>query len=602
MFVSQNNIRNFAIVAHIDHGKSTLADRLLEKTETIEKRDMEEQILDSNPIERERGITIKLAPVRMEYKTQDSHYILNLIDTPGHVDFHYEVSRALAACEGILLVVDAAQGIQAQTLAHMQQVVARNLPVIPILNKIDLPQADPSGVKKSLSDVFGFTDDEFIEISAKQGLNIDRVLDAIVSRVPPPKGHPDDTLRALVFSSMYDSHRGIIVFVRIVDGSLTYNPVPDFKLRFMATKSDFHPLEFGYFKPGMKPVQALQTGDVGYIATGLKDARLARIGDTITLGNKSDTVMSLPGYKEPKPMVFLGVFPMESNNFVALREALEKLNLSDSAFTFEATSSKALGNGFHCGFLGLLHAEIILERLDREFGIDAISTTPSVEYRVTLTNDKEEIIQRAERLPDPTMIKEIQEPIMMVTIFAPRAYVGAIMQLAEEKRGTLHDMTFKESQAQFSYTMPLSEMVIDFFDRLKGATEGFGSLDYEFFTYQPVSAVKLSILVNHEEVDALASIVVEEKAEYIGRIIVTKLKDEIPRQQFTIPIQAALGGKIIARDDVKAFRKDVIQKLYGGDRTRKDKLLDKQKKGKKKMKMVGNVEIPQSAFLAVLQR
>ncbi len=628
--MSQSHIRNFAIVAHIDHGKSTLADRLLETTGTVEKRDMEAQLLDSNPIERERGITIKLAPVRMEYikisndqflisnefqkleisnsklDISGSKYILNLIDTPGHVDFSYEVSRSLAACEGILLVVDATQGIQAQTLAHMQQVRARNLPVIPIINKVDLPQADIPACKKALHDVFKFQDAEFIEISAKTGLNIDAVLDAIITRIPSPQGNIDKPLRALVFSSTYDPHRGIIVFVRIVDGSLRLNPDPNFKLKFLATATPFHPIEVGYFIPQMKRVEELSTGEVGYIATGLKDARVARIGDTITIFNDQFSIFNkiepLPGYKEPKPMVFLGIFPVEGDDFVPLREALEKLNLSDSAFTFEATSSSALGNGFHCGFLGLLHAEIVLERLDREFDINALSTIPSVSYQVTLTDGTQLTIQRAERLPDPSTIKEIQEPMMMVTIFAPRAYVGAIMQLCEEKRGSLHDLMYLENQTKFTYTMPLAEMLVDFFDRLKGATEGYASLDYEFFTYQPVDAVKLSILVHHEDVDALASIVVRDKAESIGRAIAKKLVEVIPRKQFEIPIQAAIGGKIVARESVKSFRKDVTQKLYGGDRSRKDKLLNKQKKGKKKMKMIGSVEIPQTAFLAVLSR
>jgi len=600
--MKQNNIRNFAIVAHIDHGKSTLADRLLEATGTVSDRDAKAQFLDSNPIERERGITIKLAPVRMKYFSQlsSSKYILNLIDTPGHVDFSYEVSRSLAACEGIVLVVDSTQGVQAQTLAHMQQVQARKLPVIPVINKIDLPQADVDGVKEQLHTIFGFANSDFIGISAKTGENISAVLDALVARIPPPKGESTKPLRGLIFSSQYDSHRGVVIYVRIIDGSLKDNPNPEHTLKFLASKAQFHRIEIGYFTPELRKCKQLLSGEIGYIATGLKDTSLARVGDTVTVLNEAST-QPLPGYQEPKPMVFVELFPIESHEHTQLRDALEKLNLSDSAFTYSPSSSKALGHGFHCGFLGLLHAEVVLERLEREFDIAALTTIPSVEYKVTLTNDTVLTVQKAEDLPDSSHIKTIEEPVMMVTIFVPKDYIGNVMQLTEDKRGQLHDMEYLNNQVKLTYTVPLSEMIVDFFDRLKGATQGYASLDYEYFEHSAVDAVKLSILINRADVDALATLVVRSQAESIGRVICERLKKAIPRQNFEVPIQASIGGKIIARETIKAYRKDVTAKLYGGDRSRKDKLLKKQKKGKKKMKMIGQVEIPQSAFLAVLK-
>jgi GTP-binding protein LepA len=619
----QSHIRNFAIIAHIDHGKSTLADRLLEMTGTVTKREMHEQLLDSNPIERERGITIKLAPVRMQWQG----YTLNLIDTPGHVDFGYEVSRSLAACEGALLVVDATQGVQAQTLANLHQARLHNLTIIPILNKIDMPHARIEETREELR-ALGFVDEEMIEISAKTGKNVDAVLAAVLEKIPPPSGNPEAPLRALIFSSIYDTHRGVVVFVRIVDGSISFDPV--LRINCMATNSDIAPIELGIFSPAMTRVEGLASGEVGYIATGLKDVKLARVGDTVTYGNMAgtkheDLVPSrepLAGYKEPQSMVFLGLFPLSADEYQDAREAMEKLQLSDSAFTFRPVSSLALGNGFHCGFLGLLHAEVVQERILREFDLTMLATSPSVEYRVTLktgvdyhklgftqnhivseaNNQITVAIQSATELPDPTYVEKVEEPMMQVAIYSPKRFVGAIMQLAVEKRGEYVDLVYVGDQAQFTYLIPLSEMIIDFFDRLKSITEGYASLDYEFFDWATAKVVKVDILVNKEKVDAFSFLVLEAAAVLRSREIVERLAAVIPKQQFEIPIQAAIGGSVIARADVKGFRKDVIQKLYGGDRTRKDKLLKKQKKGKAKMKMIGRVEIPQSAFFAVLKR
>jgi len=620
--MTQDHIRNFAIIAHIDHGKSTLADRLLEVTGTVQRREMQEQLLDSNPIERERGITIKLAPVRMEYQG----YVLNLIDTPGHVDFGYEVSRSLAACEGAILVVDATQGIQAQTLANLHQARLHNLTIIPVLNKIDMPHARIEETRAELR-ALGFSDEEMIEISAKVGTNIDQVLERIIRIVPAPKGSTSEPLRALIFSSQYDPHKGVVVFIRVVDGRIDFTP--NLRLKFFATSSEVNPIETGYFVPRMTESKTLATGEVGYIATGLKDVRFAKVGDTITLGktlNAKEQVPQakdpLPGYKEPKPMVFLSLFPLSADEFTSAREAMEKLRLSDSAFTFRPISSLALGNGFHCGFLGLLHAEIVQERLSREFDLNMIATAPSVEYHLLLKSGVslsklgltvshvigeklegvEVQIQSAAEFPDPSFVEGVKEPIMEVKIFTPKKYVGAIMQLSQEKRGEYIDLTYVGEQAEFTYLIPLSEMIIDFFDRLKSISEGYASLDYEFFEFQSVDVVKIDILVNRERVDALAFLAVRDQAHHRGIAIVERLADVIPRQQFEIPIQAAIGGQIVARSDVKAFRKDVIQKLYGGDRTRKDKLLKKQAKGKAKMKMIGRVEIPQTAFFEVLKR
>ena len=653
--MNQSHIRNFAIIAHIDHGKSTLADRLLELTGTVAKRDMRSQILDSNPIERERGITIKLAPVRMRYKSQNSNhndqkegrhinphtsldieisdlrfenseFILNLIDTPGHVDFSYEVSRSLAACEGALLVVDATQGVQAQTLANLAAARLHNLTIIPLVNKIDMPHARIEETRTELR-ALGFRDEDIIEISAKTGQNIEAVLDAIVERMPSPHGEPGEPLRALIFSSQFDPHKGVIVFVRVVDGTMPYDPHTSVK--FFASNALVTPVEVGFFMPEMLASKGIGTGEVGYIATGLKDVRLAKVGDTVTIGkvlNARQTLQAkepLPGYKEPKPMVFLSLFPINSDEFSSARELLDKLRLSDSAFTFRPISSAALGNGFHCGFLGLLHAEIVQERLSREFDLNMIATAPSVEYHLMLApgvslsklgltassvigtptdTGTEVVVQSATEFPDPTYISGVKEPIMQVRIFTPKPYVGIIMQLAQEKRGEYIDLQYIGEQVEFTYLMPLADMIIDFFDRLKSVSEGYASLDYEFFEFQAVDVVKIDILVNHEKVDALSFLAVRDQAHHRSIAIVDRLAEVIPRAQFTIPIQGAIGGTIVARADVKAFRKDVIQKLYGGDRTRKDKLLKKQKKGKAKMKMIGNVEIPQSAFFAVLKR
>ncbi|MBI5621092.1 elongation factor 4 [Candidatus Gottesmanbacteria bacterium] len=743
----QDHIRNFAIIAHIDHGKSTLADRLLEMTGTVAMRDMRSQILDSNPIERERGITIKLAPVRMVYRCEQirnpkseirnnikiqnsnvqnnfefrasnfefssSEYILNLIDTPGHVDFGYEVSRSLAACEGALLVVDATQGVQAQTLANLSSARAHNLTIIPLINKIDMPHARIGETRAELV-TLGFTEEEMIEISAKTGQNVDHVLDAIITRIPPPTGKPDQPLRALIFSSQFDPHKGVVVFVRIVDGDIgavygssfaAHPSVPSasylkqskeemtvlektrrtapMTLRFMASGAEVTPIEIGYFNPQMAPCDTLRCGEVGYIATGLKDIRLAKVGDTISissvipgltrnpslsstgsrllslrrgrLGRDDKEISPLPGYKEPKPMVFLSLFPINSDELHAARESLEKLRLSDSAFSFRPIASAALGNGFHCGFLGLLHAEIVQERLSREFDLNMIATAPSVEYHLMLSpgvalsklgltassvigtsNEAgtEVVIQSASEFPDPTYIAGVKEPIMEVKIFTPKAYVGPIMQLSQEKRGVYVDLTYHIDTSSWSeaigshgdaivpqkspaglqheardaghacltYLMPLADMIIDFFDRLKSISEGYASLDYEFYEFQAVDVVKIDILVNHEKVDALSFLAVRDQAHHRSIAIVDRLAEVIPRQQFTIPIQGAIGGQIVARADVKSFRKDVIQKLYGGDRTRKDKLLKKQAKGKARMKLIGRVEIPQSAFFEVLKR
>ena len=686
--MSQSHIRNFCVIAHIDHGKSTLCDRLLEMTGTVQKRDMQEQILDSNPIERERGITIKLAPVRMRYRKESmgqrvnvsarnaspfnpiapfdpidpfDSYILNLIDTPGHVDFSYEVSRSLAACEGALLVVDATQGVQAQTLANLHLARGHNLTIIPLINKIDMPHARIAEARQEL-EVLGFSKEEILEISAKTGANVDKVLDAIITRIPPPNGSTGSPPRALIFSSQFDTHKGVVVFVRVVDGEIHKIP-----LVFMASGSEVTPIEVGYFNPQMLPSDSLRCGEVGYIATGLKDVRLAKVGDTITINNESKgqrvnksmqdvdpidptdsltpKVQPLPGYKEPKPMVFLSLFPINTDEFTVARELLDKLRLSDSAFTFRPIASAALGNGFHCGFLGLLHAEIVQERLSREFNLNMIATAPSVEYRVKLkhanttvgdrrlkivVDDRKSkvdisnpssilhspppsstlnplsstfmVIQSATEFPDPSMIEEVKEPVMRSSVYAPSKFVGSIMQLCQEKRGVYIDMKYVADQVEMEYLMPLADMIIDFFDRLKSVSEGYASLDYEFYEFQAVDVVKIDILVNHEKVDALSFLAVRDQAHHRSIAIVDRLAEVIPRQQFTIPIQGAIGGTIVARADVKSFRKDVIQKLYGGDRTRKDKLLKKQKKGKERMKMVGNVQIPQTAFFEVLKR
>lgn len=592
------NIRNFAIVAHIDHGKSTLADRLLESTGTIEKRNMMDQILDSNPIERERGITIKLAPVRMNYKYQGTDYTLNLIDTPGHVDFSYEVSRSLAACEGIILVIDATSGIQAQTIAHYNLIKKNNLKVIPVINKIDLPTANIEEVVNQLAETFQFRRDKMIFISAKNGINIDQVLKAIIDRIPAPIGNSKIT-RATVFSSYYDYHLGVVVYIRMHDGIIDLNN-PDIKqgkLKFYASNATFTPREIGFFAPQKWPQKALNWGEVGYIATGLKDINKAQIGDTLVINGEE--AQPLPGFKKPTPFVYLSLYPTDNDDYLNLRQGLEKLQLSDSSFNIKPVSSPSLGKGFLCGFLGLLHADITKERLFREFNLNLVATIPTVEYQVQLKSGEIMVIRSPDDYPDQSNIGSISEPIMNCQIFAPTLYVGNIMQLVQEKRATFIDLKYYGNQAQLSYTIPLSEMIIDFFDRLKSVSSGYASLDYEFIEYRKVDAIKLDILINQRKAEAFSQLVVRENANNIANKLVAKLKELIPKHMFQIAIQAAIGGKIIARSDICAMKKDVTAKLYGGDRTRKDKLLDLQKRGKKKMKTLGKVEIPQEVFLKV---
>lgn len=611
----QKYIRNFAIVAHIDHGKSTLADRLLEATGTIESRHMQEQVLDSNPIERERGITIKLAPVRMKYilnsstvggvrdsppvadqpatpevSSSHSEYILNLIDTPGHVDFSYEVSRSLAACDGILLVVDATQGIQAQTLSHMQLIKKNNLKVIPLVNKIDLALAKTEEVKRQIRETFGFSENEIIEISAKLGTNIDKVLEAIIYKIPPPFFRPYQPLKALVFSSLYDIHKGVIIYIRVFDGEVKKED-----LYLYAAKISFSPLEAGVFTPKMEAREKLHTGEIGYIATGLKDLSLAKVGDTLM--SASSITKPLAGFKEAKSMVFLCLYPVDNNEYPELRESLEKLHLSDSSFSFKPYSSVALGKGFICGFLGLLHAEVVKERLEREFDLAVIATTPTVEYLIELKSGKTLFVQSPDEFPKPEEIQVVKEPVMYVTIYVPSEYVGSVMQLCQDKRAEYVNLEYLGHQAKFSYLIPLAEMIVDFFDKLKSITSGYASLDYEFYQMKTTEAVKLDILLNQQKIDAFSQIIIKEKIEDKARVLVEKLKELIPRHQFQIPIQASIGGKIIARADVKSFRKDVTSKLYGGDRSRKDKLLEAQKKGKKKMREFGKVEVPSDVFI-----
>lgn len=590
MDYSMDNMRNFAIIAHIDHGKSTLADRLLEKTGTIEKRLMSEQVLDSNPIERERGITIKLAPVRMKY----NEFILNLIDTPGHVDFHYEVSRSLSACEGVLLVVDATQGVQAQTLSHMQHVGKLGLKVVPIVNKIDLPAARVSETKKEMSDIFGFDEEEILEISAKNGTNIDKVLEAITTKIPPPRIGKNIHTNALVFSSVYDIHKGVVVFVRVFGGVIKTT-----SYKFLATSTNFTPIEIGIFSPQMKKKNTLSAGEVGYIATGLKDISLAKVGDTIC--EPTSNAVPLPGFKEPKPMVYLSLFPINNDDFPKIREAIDKLHLSDCSFTYSLHSTPALGKGFLCGFLGLLHADIVIERLNREFSAEVIATSPTVEYEITTLRNEKIYIHDPSDLPEQYNLKSVREPIMYTTIFSPKEYVGNIISLCQEKRGELVNLEYLGHQAKFTYLLPLSEIILDFFDKLKSKTSGYASLDYELYEFRKVDIAKLDILLNKEKIEAFSQIVFSDNAKFIAEKMVNKLKEFIPRHQFEIPIQAAIGGTVVARADVKAFRKDVTKKLYGGDQTRKDKLLEAQKKGKKRLKEFGKVNIPQDVFFSIFK-
>jgi GTP-binding protein LepA len=594
-----SHIRNFCIIAHIDHGKSTLADRILEKTQTVEQREMEEQLLDNMDIERERGITIKARAVRLHYKAQNGEdYIFNLIDTPGHVDFNYEVSRSLNACEGALLIVDASQGIEAQTLANTYLAIEQDLEVVPVVNKIDLPSADPDRVKEDVESIIGIPAMDAPLISAKMGTNIEEVLERVVKDIPPPNGDPDKPLKALIFDSYYDSYKGVIVYVRIKDGQVRVGD----KIRMMATNAQFQITELGYLgATGPIPAQTLMAGEVGYIAASIKSIGDTKVGDTITLIN-NPAPEPLPGYRNVNPMVFSGVYPADGAKYGDLREALEKLRLNDASLTFEAESSAALGFGFRCGFLGLLHMEIIQERLEREYNLDLITTAPSVVYKVEKTDGSVVIIDNPTNYPDQAHISQTFEPIVSAHIYAPSEYVGSVMELCQERRGVFKDMKYLDkTRVDLHYELPLNEIVYDFFDALKSRTRGYASYDYELSGYVASKMVKLDILLNGEVVDALSFIVHTDKAYTRARKIAEKLKEHIPRQMFEIPIQAAIGGKIIARETVKAMRKDVLAKCYGGDITRKKKLLEKQKEGKKRMRQLGTVEVPQEAFMSVLK-
>lgn len=596
---NQENIRNFCIIAHIDHGKSTLADRILELTGVVEERDMEEQLLDNMELERERGITIKARAVRLNYKANDGKtYVLNLIDTPGHVDFNYEVSRSLAACEGALLVVDAAQGIEAQTLANTYLALDHDLEILPVINKIDLPSARPEHVIHEIEDVIGIPAEDAPRISAKTGLNVESVLEDVVKNVPAPSGDEDAPTKALIFDSYYDAYKGVIVYVRVMDGYIA----PGMKIRFMATGKEFEVVETGYLLPsGTLPSQKISAGEVGYIAASIKNVRDTRVGDTVTCAD-NPAPEPLAGYRKVNPMVFCGIYPADGAKYGDLREALEKLQLNDASLLFEAETSVALGFGFRCGFLGLLHMEIIQERLEREFNLDLVTTAPSVVYKVYTTAGEELMISNPTNLPPASETDHIEEPIVDAHVFVPSEYVGSIMKLCQERRGTYIGMEYiDEGRADLHYELPLNEIIYDFFDALKSRSRGYASFDYEIKGYERSSLVKLDILLNGEMVDALSFIVHESSAYTRGRKIAEKLKASIPRQLFEIPIQAAIGGKVIARETVKAMRKDVLAKCYGGDITRKKKLLEKQKEGKKRMRTLGSVEVPQEAFMAVLK-
>ena len=597
--MDRSKIRNFSIVAHIDHGKSTLADRILEQTKAVPLREMENQLLDNMDLERERGITIKAHAVTLVYTAQDGEdYIFNLIDTPGHVDFNYEVSRSLAACEGAVLVVDASQGIEAQTLANTYLAVDAGLEILPVVNKIDLPSADPERVCHEIEDVIGIPAMDAPRISAKTGENIQEVMERIVTDIPAPGGNENDPLRALIFDSYYDAYRGVIVYVRIKDGQVR----PGDTIRMMATGGEFNVVECGFLRATtLEPAEALYAGEVGYIAASIKDVRQARVGDTVTLKERP-AAEPLEGYRAVQPMVFCGIYPADGAHYTDLRDALEKLQLNDASLTFEPETSVALGFGFRCGFLGLLHMEIIQERLEREYDLDLITTAPSVVYKLKLTDGSEISIDNPTNYPDPTLIQSAEEPICNAHIYSPSEYVGNIMELCQERRGVFKDMKYLDTdRVDIHYELPLNEIVYDFFDALKSRTRGYASFDYELMGYQPSKLVKLDIMLNGEIVDALSFIIHADKAYPRARKMAEKLKEKIPRQLFEVPIQACVGGKIIARETVKALRKDVLAKCYGGDITRKKKLLEKQKEGKKRMRQLGSVEVPQEAFMSVLK-
>ncbi|NJK80516.1 MAG: elongation factor 4 [Chloroflexaceae bacterium] len=593
----QSSVRNFSIIAHIDHGKTTLSDRLLEMTGTISERERREQLLDAMDLEREKGITIKAKSVRMDYTANDGQpYTLNLIDCPGHVDFTYEVSRALAACEGALLVIDAAQGIEAQTLANVYLALEHDLLIIPVINKIDLPGANPELVLDDIEKTLGLDRNDAILASAKEGIGVPEILEAIVARVPPPTGKPNAPTRALIFDSHYDPYKGVIAYVRVMDGEIRDRA----KVQFMGTSAQADVLELGSFRPGMTPQEKLWTGGVGYIATGLKSVDECQVGDTVTLAEHL-AEKPLPGYRPAKPMVFAGLYPVESNAYTDLREALEKLKMNDAALSFQPESSAALGFGFRCGFLGLLHMEIVRERLEREYDLDLLITAPSVEYQVLKTDGELVIVDNPSAMPERNYIEAIEEPIVQISIITPSRYIGPIMELVTGKRGVFDTMDYLDTQrVMLKYKVPLAEMVIDFYDQLKSRTQGYASLDYALAGYQESELVKLDILVNGQAVDALSMIVHHDMAYDRGRELAEKLRKVIPRQMFEVPIQAAVGSKVIARETIRAMRKDVLSKCYGGDVSRKRKLLEKQKEGKKRMKMVGSVEIPQEAFTAIL--
>lgn len=598
-----NHIRNFSIIAHIDHGKSTLADRLIEFCGALSKREMSEQLLDSMDIEKERGITIKAQTAALQYKAQDGKvYNLNLIDTPGHVDFSYEVSRSLSACEGALLVVDASQGVEAQTVANCYTALDLGVEVLPVLNKMDLPQADPDNAKAEIEDVIGIDASEAIATSAKTGLGVEDILEMIVRKVPPPKGNPDGPLRAMIIDSWFDPYVGVVMLVRVVDGQLRKGE----RIRLMATGAAYEAGSLGVFTPASTARDALHAGEVGFIIAGIKELKAAKVGDTVTLekklpNNAGVAEQPLPGFKEIQPQVFAGLYPTEANQYDALRDAMEKLQLNDAALRFEPEVSQALGFGFRCGFLGLLHMEIVQERLEREFDQDLITTAPSVIYEVLKSDGQVAQVENPSKMPESGKLHEVREPIVTVHIYLPQDYVGAVMTLCNQKRGIQLNMAYHGRQVMLTYDMPLAEIVLDFFDKLKSVSRGYASMDYEFKEYRPSDVVKVDILLNGERVDALSIIVHRSQAQYRGRAVVAKMREVISRQMFDVAIQAAIGGQIIARETVKALRKNVLAKCYGGDITRKRKLLEKQKAGKKRMKQIGSVEVPQEAFLAILQ-